>query len=236
MVAAFSEAVASFSRDTPSVRVTGSTVSSVQAHTEDGLENAWIFFLTPDGSGDVTFALVADAACASGGICTAGGTLLTRVPAALTIPGPGDAAETNTPTTGAPAISGTAQVDETLTASVSDISDADGLDNAELRLPVDPRERRPRGRDRLQLTPWRAPTRARRSRVRVSFTDDAGNAESLTSEATDTVAAAPNTPATGAPTISGTAQVDETLTASVSDISDADGLDDASFAYQWIRG
>ena len=41
---------------------------------------------------------------------------------------------------------------------------------------------------------------------------------------------------TGAPTISGTAQVDETLTASVSGISDADGLDDASFAYQWIRG
>ena len=29
---------------------------------------------------------------------------------------------------------------------------------------------------------------------------------------------------------------DETLTASVSGISDADGLDDASFAYQWIRG
>ena len=45
-----------------------------------------------------------------------------------------------------------------------------------------------------------------------------------------------NTGAPGAPTISGTAQVDETLTASVSGISDADGLDDASFAYQWIRG
>ena len=44
-----------------------------------------------------------------------------------------------------------------------------------------------------------------------------------------------NTPATGAPTISGTAQVDQTLTASTSGISDADGLADASFSYQWIR-
>ena len=58
----------------------------------------------------------------------------------------------------------------------------------------------------------------------------------ITSAASDPVEAAANKPATGAPTISGTAQVDETLTASVSDISDADGLDNASFAYQWIRG
>ena len=42
-------------------------------------------------------------------------------------------------------------------------------------------------------------------------------------------------PAAGAPTVGGTPQVGEELTASASDISDADGLDDASFAYQWIR-
>ena len=47
-------------------------------------------------------------------------------------------------------------------------------------------------------------------KVRVSFTDDAGNGESLTSQATVSVAARPNSPATGAPTISGTAQVGET--------------------------
>ena len=45
----------------------------------------------------------------------------------------------------------------------------------------------------------------------------------------------PNTPATGAPAISGTAQVGETLTADTSGISDADGLDDAVFSYQWSR-
>ena len=64
--------------------------------------------------------------------------------------------------------------------------------------------------------------------MQVSFTDDAGNDETLTSEATDAVAAAtqPNNPATGAPTISGTVQVGETLTAGTSGIVDADGLDE----------
>ena len=45
----------------------------------------------------------------------------------------------------------------------------------------------------------------------------------------------PNTAAAGAPTISGTPQVGEALTVSTSGISDADGLDNARFAYQWIR-
>ena len=88
VVVAFSEPVADFDKNTPSVTVTGASGLSVQAHTEDGLDNAYVFFMTPDGDGDVTFTLVADAACASGGICTAGGTVLTQVPAALAIPGP----------------------------------------------------------------------------------------------------------------------------------------------------
>jgi len=40
-------------------------------------------------------------------------------------------------------------------------------------------------------------------------------------------------PATGAPTITGTAQVGQTLTAGTSGIADEDGLDNATFAYQW---
>ena len=69
----------------------------------------------------------------------------------------------------------------------------------------------------------------------MSFTDDAGNAESLTSAATTAVAAKPNTAATGLPTISGTVQVEETLTADISGIAEADGLVNVSFSYQWIR-
>ena len=88
VVVAFSEAVAEFAANTPSVSVTGASGVSVQTHTEDGLENAYVFFMTPDGDGDVTFALTTNAACAAGGICTADGTVLTQVPAAWTIPGP----------------------------------------------------------------------------------------------------------------------------------------------------
>ncbi len=43
-----------------------------------------------------------------------------------------------------------------------------------------------------------------------------------------------NSPATGAPTISGTAQVGQTLTAITSDISDADGLIRVSYSNQWL--
>ena len=73
-------------------------------------------------------------------------------------------------------------------------------------------------------------------KVRVSFTDDAGNDESLTSAATVAVAARPNSPATGAPAISGTPQVGETLTADTSAIDDADGLTKVSYSYQWTAG
>ena len=73
-------------------------------------------------------------------------------------------------------------------------------------------------------------------KVRVSFTDDGGNDETLASDATGDVAAAPNRAATGTPTISGTVQVGETLTANTSGIADEDGLDRASFSYQWIAG
>ena len=49
-----------------------------------------------------------------------------------------------------------------------------------------------------------------------------------------TFTSAPNTPATGAPTLSGTTQVGQTLTASTSGISDSDGLANATFSYQWL--
>ena len=77
-------------------------------------------------------------------------------------------------------------------------------------------------------------------KVRVSFTDDDGYAESLTSTATEAVTLAvqqqiANIPATGAPTITGTAQVGSTLTADTSGIADTDGLTNVTFSYQWIR-
>ena len=45
-----------------------------------------------------------------------------------------------------------------------------------------------------------------------------------------------NSPATGAPAISGTVQVGEELTAGTSGIADEDGLENATFGYQWLAG
>ena len=66
--------------------------------------------------------------------------------------------------------------------------------------------------------------------------DAAGNdAASFAGESVSNDTPAPeNAAPAGLPEISGTAQVGETLTASVSAIEDADGLDDATFAYQWL--
>ena len=66
--------------------------------------------------------------------------------------------------------------------------------------------------------------------------DDAGNpVAGFTGEAVRNDTAAPlNTAPTGFPTIAGTAQVGETLTASAAGIADADGLAGAVFAWQWI--
>ena len=143
----------------------------------------------------------------------------------------------NSAATGAPTISGTAQVGQTLTASTSDISDSDGLDNATFTYQWIAND----GTDDTDITDATVSTytpaaadEGKTIKVRVSFTDDVGNEETRTSDATVAVAPKPNSAATGAPTISGTAQVGEMLAASTSDISDSDGLDNATFTYQWL--
>ena len=147
------------------------------------------------------------------------------------------AARPNTPATGQPTVGGTVQVGETLTVGVSDIDDVDGLENSSFGYQW-VREDGGTETDIEDATDSAyilvADDEGKAIKVRVSFTDDAGNPESLTSVATETVAAKPNTPATGQPTIGGTTQVGETLTADVSDIDDADGRDNAEFSYQWL--
>ena len=143
----------------------------------------------------------------------------------------------NSPTTGAPTISGTAQVGETLTADTSGIADADGLSNVQFEYQWLADDADISGATGLTYTLVPA-DEGKAINVQVSFTDDAGNEETLTSAATDAVAATPaaNTPATGAPTIRGTTQVGETLTADTSGIADEDGLENVTFSYQWLAG
>ena len=145
------------------------------------------------------------------------------------------ASAANNPATGAPTISGTAQVGETLTAYTSGVVDADGLSNVQYDYQWLADDAAIAGATGSTYT-LADTDEGKAITVQVSFTDDAGNDETLTSEATDAVAAAPaaNNPATGAPTISGTAQVGETLTADRSGIADADGLSNVQYEYQWL--
>ena len=148
------------------------------------------------------------------------------------------AAENNAPT-GLPTISGTPQVGETLTASTSNIDDEDGLDNVSYSY----QWARNDGTDDTDIAGETGSTYAlvdadqgQTIKVRVTFTDDADNDESLTSAATVAVLARPNRAAAGLPTISGTPQVEQTLTADTSSITDEDGLTNVSYAHQWSAG
>ena len=152
------------------------------------------------------------------------------------------AARPNTPATGTPTISGTAQVGETLTAETSGIADEDGLDNVTFGY----QWTRDDGSTDTDVAGATGSTYELGSddlektiKVRVSFEDDAGHQESLTSQSVGPVdhqvnQQQANSPATGASTISGTAQVGETLTAATTGIADEDGLDNAVFSYQWL--
>ena len=69
---------------------------------------------------------------------------------------------------------------------------------------------------------------------RVKARNEGGLGERSNNANADTPAE--NSAATGAPTISGTVQVGETLTVDTSGIDDADGLNDVSYTYQWLAG
>ena len=156
-------------------------------------------------------------------------------------------ANTTAPATGRPTISGTAQVGRTLTASTSDIMDANGLTNVSFtyqwrRVDADgfSHEADISGATSSTFTPTTADV-GKKVKVRVSFTDDAGFDESRKSDAypsSGTITAAGTTNATGKPAITGTAQVGMTLTAGIGTIADTDVLpamfpDD--YTFQWVR-
>ena len=86
VVVAFNQPVVDFDETTPSLSVTGATVASVSLHVVAGeAANSYVVTLTPAGASDITVRLVADQPCADGGICTAGETLLSEVPASHVI-------------------------------------------------------------------------------------------------------------------------------------------------------
>ena len=148
----------------------------------------------------------------------------------------------NSPATGGPGITGAVQAGETLTATTDGIEDEDGLTGAVFAYQWVRSGADIEGAASSTYTVT-GDDEGKAIQVRVTFTDDAGNAESLTSYAKlsapplttrDAGVTASNTPATGEPTITGTAQVGETLTADTTGISDSDGLTNPTFTYQWL--
>ena len=146
----------------------------------------------------------------------------------------------NHPATGDPVISGTVQVGAELTALTDGIMDDDVLDDVFtyqwVRVDADGTSNEEDITDETDATyTLTADDRGKKVKVEVRFVDILGGEETRTSAPTATLAGVPNTAATGAPTITGTAQVGQTLTASTTGIADANGLTSPTYTYQWIR-
>ena len=105
----------------------------------------------------------------------------------------------NSPATGAPTISGTSQVGETLTANTSGIADADGLGNVQYEYQWLADDSDISGATNATYTLTDS-EESKAVKVQVSFTDDEGNEETLTSAATGAVAGAQPTEPPDQPT------------------------------------
>ena len=214
----FSVAVGGLERAIDGVSAAGSTVTLTLASAVTSEDTVAVTYATPT---DTAAAHIRDLAGNAAPSFTSQAVVNNTPPPA------------NTPAEGQPTISGTAQVGETLTANTDGIEDDDGLSNAVFTYQWMSNEG-----DISDATgasyKLAADDKGKAIKVKVSFTDDEGFKEELTSAATAAVAPKPNSPATGAPTISGTAQVGETLTAETQDIEDADGLNNVEFSHQWI--
>ena len=115
------------------------------------------------------------------------------VVATLAAPTQALAVEPNTPATGLPKILGTALVGQTLTVDTSGISDADGLGNPAYTYQWLANDADISGATDSTYTPV-SDDEGKTIRVRVSFTDDADNQETLNSEPTAAVAATSSGP------------------------------------------
>ena len=160
--------------------VAGGAVSSVEAAGDD--DRIWAVSVTPESTGAVTIEIEAGLDCAlSGAACTADGRrLFNRME--LEVAGP-----KKNPATGPPTIRGQTRVGATLRASLSALDDPDGLSGAVFSyqwLADDA------GIEDATASTYflDADDEGKTIRVRVSFTDDAGNDETLTSAATTAVA------------------------------------------------
>ena len=140
--------------------------------------------------------------------------------------------------TGSVTIDGTVREDQTLTAKTGTLDDADGLGAFSYQWH---RSNGSGGFEDIANATGETYSLGdadvgREVQVMVSYTDDGGMDESLTSDATAAVGNVNDLP-TGDVTIDGTVRGDETLTANTGALADEDGLPDdvAGYNYQWQR-
>ena len=177
--------------------VTGGEVQEARRLVR-GSNTRWETRINPTSNADVTIVLPITTVCtANGAICTEDGRKLSNR-LELTVSGPtsqqSSQQQENTLATGSPTISGTVQVGETLTALTSGISDSDGTTNASYTYQWIANE----GTSDSDIADATASIYAlvdgdagKTIKVQVTFTDDAGNEETLTSAATAAVEARP---------------------------------------------
>ena len=185
-------------------RVTGGEVVGARQLDPPG-KVSWEISVSPASSGDVNVVLPVTEDCdADGAICTGDGTMLSS-PLEFTVSGPtseqtSQQRQESTAATGSPTISGTVQVGQTLAASTTGITDSDGTTNASYSyqwIANDGISDSDIADATVSTYTLVAGDAGKMIKVRVTFTDDAGNEETLTSVAT--VAVAPTVP--GAPGI-----------------------------------
>ncbi|MEP5763348.1 MAG: DUF4347 domain-containing protein, partial [Halieaceae bacterium] len=144
--------------------------------------------------------------------------------------GAGPIANLNDAPVGIPTISGTAQEDQVLTANTGGISDEDGLGTFSYQWQRDGVDIGGATGSTYTLTQTDVGARIT---VEVSYTDGESTPEGPLLSAQTAVVTNLNDAPVGVPTISGTAQEDQVLTANTGGISDEDGL--GAFSYQWQR-
>ena len=209
--------------------------SATRAKRMDGQSDLWEITVEPDSDAAVTVVLPITEDCSTqGAVCSpAGGNK--RRPLSnrseLTVPGP---AAANSPATGAPIISGTARVGETLTVDTSGIDDADGMSGAVFSYQWLADGVDIAGATSDTYTPV-ADDVGKAVKVRVIFNDDDNNEETLTSEATAAVAAetaVPDAPQSLNVSPDDTGTLDVSWEAPASD----GGSDITGYKVQWKSG
>ena len=164
--------------------VTNGRVTAAR-QTAPGSGLRWEVTIEPDGDSDVSVLLPWTVDCDDqGAVCTEDGRMLS-IGAATIVLGPDAAPEANSPATGRPAISGTAEVGETLAVSTTGIADENGMEDAVFSYQWvrsdGSADQDISGATGAAYTVHNDDA-GRSVRVRVSFTDDAGYGETAESE------------------------------------------------------